>query len=127
MKPSPMVEVRINTLIETSTRLVHNQIHQKADIEMDLEPEIPGFKDNSPGKRKEQKAISGRGDRYSRKGGVFFVSLRSGQNWSGSKKEAEGILEQADGGIIYLSRIENLTKMLQGRDGKDSKGAGCLS
>lgn len=39
--------VDINTLIEASSRLVHNQVHKRADIELDLEENLPAFKGNS--------------------------------------------------------------------------------
>ena len=40
-------KVEINTLIEAGTRLVHNQVHKKADIELELEPDLPTFTGNS--------------------------------------------------------------------------------
>ena len=40
-------KVDINTLIETSARLVHNEVHKKADIELDLSPSVPTFTGNS--------------------------------------------------------------------------------
>jgi signal transduction histidine kinase len=39
--------VDVNTLIEASTRLVHNEVHKKADIELDLAEDIPTFTGNS--------------------------------------------------------------------------------
>ncbi len=39
--------VDINTLIEACTRLVHNEVHMRADLELDLEPDIPSFTGNS--------------------------------------------------------------------------------
>ena len=33
-------KVDINTLIETSARLVHNEVHKHADIELDLSPGV---------------------------------------------------------------------------------------
>ncbi len=40
-------KVDINTLIETATRLVHNEVHKHADIEIDLSPDVPAFTGNS--------------------------------------------------------------------------------
>ncbi len=40
-------KVDINTLIETSARLVHNEVHKNADIELDLSPGVPTFSGNS--------------------------------------------------------------------------------
>jgi PAS domain S-box-containing protein len=40
-------EVDINTLIDASARLVHNQVHKSADIELDLAGNIPAFTGNS--------------------------------------------------------------------------------
>jgi len=40
-------KVDINTLIETSARLVHNEVHKNADIEIDLSPGVPTFTGNS--------------------------------------------------------------------------------
>ncbi len=40
-------KVDINTLIETSARLVHNEVHKNADIELDLSPGVPTFTGNS--------------------------------------------------------------------------------
>ncbi|MGD8628095.1 MAG: ATP-binding protein [bacterium] len=39
--------VDINTLIEASARLVHNEVHKRADIETDLAPDLPTFIGNS--------------------------------------------------------------------------------
>lgn len=39
--------VDINTLIEACLRLVHNEVHKRADLELDLEPRIPSFVGNS--------------------------------------------------------------------------------
>jgi polar amino acid transport system substrate-binding protein len=39
--------VDINTLIEASARLVHNEVHKRADIEMDLAADLPTFIGNS--------------------------------------------------------------------------------
>jgi len=39
--------VDVNTLIEASTRLVHNEIHKRADIELDLVEHLPAFTGNS--------------------------------------------------------------------------------
>ncbi|MBN1885174.1 MAG: hypothetical protein JW876_06585, partial [Candidatus Krumholzibacteriota bacterium] len=39
--------VDINTLVEASARLVHNQVHQKAEIELDLGADIPTFTGNA--------------------------------------------------------------------------------
>jgi signal transduction histidine kinase len=40
-------KVDINTLIETAARLVHNEVHKTADIELDLSPGVPTFTGNS--------------------------------------------------------------------------------
>jgi signal transduction histidine kinase len=40
-------KVDINTLIETSARLVHNEVHKRADIELDLSADVPTFTGNS--------------------------------------------------------------------------------
>ncbi len=40
-------EVDLNTLIEACTRLVHNEVHMHANIELDLEPGIPSFTGNA--------------------------------------------------------------------------------
>jgi signal transduction histidine kinase len=40
-------KVDINTLIETAARLVHNEVHKYADIELDLTGDIPTFTGNS--------------------------------------------------------------------------------
>ena len=40
-------KVDINTLIETAARLVHNEVHKHADIEIDLSPDVPAFTGNS--------------------------------------------------------------------------------
>ena len=40
-------KVDINTLIETSARLVHNEVHKRADIELDLSPDVRTFTGNS--------------------------------------------------------------------------------
>ncbi len=39
--------VDLNTLIEACTRLVHNEVHMHATIELDLEPGIPSFTGNA--------------------------------------------------------------------------------
>ncbi|HUV36326.1 MAG TPA: ATP-binding protein [Patescibacteria group bacterium] len=39
--------IDINTLIEASTRLVHNQVHKRADIELDLADDLPSFTGNA--------------------------------------------------------------------------------
>jgi signal transduction histidine kinase len=39
--------VDINTLIEASARLVYNQVHKRADINLDLEENLPAFAGNS--------------------------------------------------------------------------------
>ena len=39
--------VDINTLVEASARLVHNQVHQKAEIDLDLGADIPAFTGNA--------------------------------------------------------------------------------
>jgi signal transduction histidine kinase len=39
--------VDLNTIIDESARLVHNQIHKHADIELNLAPNIPTFTGNS--------------------------------------------------------------------------------
>ena len=39
--------VDINTIVDASARLVHNQVHKHADIELDLAPQIPSFTGNS--------------------------------------------------------------------------------
>ncbi len=39
--------IDINTLIEASTRLVHNQVHKRAEIVLDLADDIPTFAGNS--------------------------------------------------------------------------------
>ena len=43
----PVDTVDINTLIEASARLVHNQVHKNADIELDLAEGLPTFLGNS--------------------------------------------------------------------------------
>jgi signal transduction histidine kinase len=40
-------KVDINTLIETAARLVHNEVHKTADIELGLSPDVPAFTGNS--------------------------------------------------------------------------------
>ena len=40
-------QVDINTLVETAARLVHNEVHKNADIELDLAPGVPAFTGNS--------------------------------------------------------------------------------
>lgn len=40
-------KVDINNVIEESSRLVHNQVHKFADIQLDLDSEIPVFKGNA--------------------------------------------------------------------------------
>ncbi len=39
--------VDINTIVDASARLVHNQVHKNADIELDLAPDVPSFTGNS--------------------------------------------------------------------------------
>jgi signal transduction histidine kinase len=39
--------VDINTLIEASTRLVHKEVHKRADIELDLTDDLPTFTGNA--------------------------------------------------------------------------------
>lgn len=39
--------IDINSLIQASTRLVHNQIHKKADINLELTPDLPTFTGNA--------------------------------------------------------------------------------
>ena len=39
--------VDINTLIEASARLVHNEVHKRADIKLDLAEDLPSFTGNS--------------------------------------------------------------------------------
>ncbi|MGM0628389.1 MAG: ATP-binding protein, partial [Candidatus Fermentibacterota bacterium] len=39
--------VDVNTLIESTTRLVHKEVHKHAEIELDLEPSLPTFTGNS--------------------------------------------------------------------------------
>lgn len=39
--------IDINTLIEASARLVHNQVHKRADIELDLADDLPTFTGNA--------------------------------------------------------------------------------
>jgi signal transduction histidine kinase len=39
--------VDINTLIEASTRLVHKEVHKRADIELDLADDLPTFTGNA--------------------------------------------------------------------------------
>ncbi len=39
--------VDINTIVDASARLVHNQVHKHADIELDLAPQVPSFTGNS--------------------------------------------------------------------------------
>ncbi len=39
--------IDINTLIEASTRLVHNQVHKRADIKLDLAENLPSFTGNA--------------------------------------------------------------------------------
>lgn len=39
--------VDVNTLIEASTRLVHNEVHKRADMELELSEDIPTFTGNS--------------------------------------------------------------------------------
>lgn len=39
--------VDINTLVEASARLVHNEVHKRAEIEMDLASDLPTFVGNS--------------------------------------------------------------------------------
>jgi signal transduction histidine kinase len=39
--------VDLNTLIEACTRLVHNEVHMHATIELDLEPNLPTFTGNA--------------------------------------------------------------------------------
>ncbi len=39
--------VDINTLIEASARLVHNEVHKRAGIDLDLAPDLPTFIGNS--------------------------------------------------------------------------------
>jgi signal transduction histidine kinase len=40
-------QVDLNTLIEACTRLVHNEVHMHATIELDLEPGLPTFQGNA--------------------------------------------------------------------------------
>jgi signal transduction histidine kinase/GAF domain-containing protein len=40
-------QVHLNTLVEACARLVHNEVHRHATIELDLEPEIPIFTGNA--------------------------------------------------------------------------------
>ncbi|MDD4856945.1 MAG: ATP-binding protein [Candidatus Krumholzibacteria bacterium] len=39
--------IDINTLVEASTRLVHNEVHKRADIELDLGEGLPSFTGNA--------------------------------------------------------------------------------
>jgi signal transduction histidine kinase len=39
--------VDVNTLIDASARLVHNEVHKRADIELDLAEDLPTFQGNS--------------------------------------------------------------------------------
>jgi len=39
-------EVEINTIIDAAARLVHNEVHKHADIELDLAPDLPVFTGN---------------------------------------------------------------------------------
>lgn len=39
--------VDVNTLIEASARLVHNEVHKHAEIALDLDPGIPSFQGNA--------------------------------------------------------------------------------
>ena len=39
--------IDINSLIQAGTRLVHNQVHKKAEMELDLTPELPSFTGNA--------------------------------------------------------------------------------
>ena len=39
--------VDMNTLIEACSRLVHNEVHKHADLELDLDPDIPSLVGNS--------------------------------------------------------------------------------
>jgi len=40
-------KVDVNTVIEACTRLVHNEVHKHADIELELDPDLPTFTGNS--------------------------------------------------------------------------------
>jgi signal transduction histidine kinase len=40
-------KVDINTLVEASARLVQNEVHKRADIELDLTPKLPAFIGNT--------------------------------------------------------------------------------
>ncbi|MFH1145076.1 MAG: ATP-binding protein [Candidatus Eisenbacteria bacterium] len=39
--------VDLNTVVEACTRLVHNEVHKRAEIELELEPDLPTFTGNS--------------------------------------------------------------------------------
>jgi signal transduction histidine kinase len=39
-------EVEVNTIIDAATRLVHNEVHKHADIQLDLAPDLPVFTGN---------------------------------------------------------------------------------
>jgi len=39
--------VDVNTLIEAGARLVHNEVHKRADIKLELAPDVPAFTGNS--------------------------------------------------------------------------------
>jgi len=39
--------IDINSLIQAGTRLVHNQVHKKAEIELELAPDLPTFTGNA--------------------------------------------------------------------------------
>ncbi len=43
----PIEQVDLNTLIEACSRLVHNEVHQRAELELELEPDLPTFMGNS--------------------------------------------------------------------------------
>ena len=40
-------QVDLNTLVEDCARLVHNEVHKRAEIKLELEPEVPTFTGNS--------------------------------------------------------------------------------
>ena len=80
-------KVDINTLIEAATRLVHNQVHKRADIELELARDIPLFTGNS--QKIEQVLINlivNAGDAMPEdKKGVIKVRTLMDRGWSGRR------------------------------------------
>jgi len=83
--------VDINNVIDESARLVHNQVHKFADIQLDLAPDLPTFEGNA--QKLEQVIIN--------------LIINAGQAMPTDQRGKIRVSSEKDGGHIVVKVVDN--------------------